>query len=48
MPLDAEQMLDVSGVGMNKLTKYGERFLSVIKKYAEENAGRATSIDHDK
>lgn len=48
MPLDAEQMLDVSGVGMNKLTKYGERFLSVIKKYAEENEGRVTSIDHDK
>lgn len=36
-PIDANQMLDISGVGDLKLKKYGEKFLNIIKKYVEEN-----------
>lgn len=34
MPVNKEEMMNVSGVGENKFAKYGERFLSVIKEYA--------------
>lgn len=30
-PIDANQMLDISGVGDLKLKKYGEKFLNIIK-----------------
>lgn len=30
MPKTREEMLDVNGVGVNKLDKYGERFMEVI------------------
>ncbi len=36
MPVNKEEMMNVSGVGENKFTKYGERFLSVIKEEIEE------------
>lgn len=33
VPLNKSDMLKVSGVGENKYTRYGERFLSVIREY---------------
>jgi len=36
-PLEPHQLLNIKGVGQNKLDKYGEVFLSEIKKYVEEN-----------
>ncbi|MGL5414401.1 MAG: DNA helicase RecQ [Clostridium sp.] len=36
MPLNREQMLDVSGVGERKIEKYGDIFLEKIKEYVEE------------
>ncbi len=33
MPVNKEEMMNVSGVGENKFAKYGERFLSMIKEY---------------
>ncbi|WP_195986294.1 DNA helicase RecQ [Clostridium sp. D53t1_180928_C8] len=36
MPVTKEQFLDISGVGNSKLNKYGEKFMSKIKKYIEE------------
>ncbi|MFC4078250.1 DNA helicase RecQ [Salinithrix halophila] len=35
-PLDREAMLAVRGVGEQKLTKYGDRFLEAIRHYIEE------------
>ena len=35
-PSSKPEMLDVSGVGENKLAKYGERFLEVIEEYRRE------------
>lgn len=34
LPLTYEEMLKVTGVGEVKYQKYGERFLEVIKEYA--------------
>lgn len=36
MPTNDSQMLDVKGVGENKLNKYGEQFLDVISNYQEQ------------
>ncbi|KRK89507.1 ATP-dependent DNA helicase RecQ [Lentilactobacillus sunkii DSM 19904] len=36
MPTNDSQMLDVKGVGENKLDKYGEQFLDVISNYQEQ------------
>ena len=36
MPASKPEMLDVSGVGENKFSKYGERFLEVIEEYRRE------------
>lgn len=36
-PLNMEQMLAISGVGHVKYEKYGEKFISEIRKYVEEN-----------
>ena len=36
MPLTDDEFLSVSGVGANKLEKYGEDFLSVIREYVSE------------
>ena len=36
-PTTVENMLSISGVGMNKTQKYGSLFISAISKYIEEN-----------
>lgn len=36
LPTVKSEMLNVSGVGENKYSKYGERFLAVIKEYAKK------------
>ena len=36
-PMDAESMLKIDGVGLNKLVKYGNDFIEVIAKYVSEN-----------
>ena len=36
MPLTDDEFLSVSGVGANKLEKYGEEFLSVLREYVSE------------
>ena len=39
LPGDAEQLLQISGVGLTKLEKYGETFLGVIRSHNRENTG---------
>ena len=39
LPGDPEQLLQVSGVGLAKLEKYGETFLAVIRSHIRENTG---------
>ena len=36
-PVNEKEMLSIKGVGESKLNKYGEEFISVIKKYMQEN-----------
>lgn len=36
-PIDAESMLKIEGVGLNKLVKYGHAFIETILKYVDEN-----------
>ncbi|MGH4051528.1 MAG: DNA helicase RecQ [Clostridium sp.] len=36
-PVNEKEMLNIKGVGESKLKKYGEEFISVIKKYMQEN-----------
>ena len=36
-PLDAESMLNISGVGLNKLERYGNSFIEAISNYVYEN-----------
>lgn len=36
MPSSEDEMLQISGVGMHKLEKYGDAFLSVIRAFSEE------------
>ena len=41
------EMLEVSGVGENKLKKYGQRFLEEIQKFCQDHivtAGMHTSL----
>ncbi len=35
VPVTKQEMLNVSGVGENKYVKYGERFILIVKEYAE-------------
>ena len=37
LPHNEEEMLDVSGVGQNKLKKYGQRFLQEIASFLTVN-----------
>jgi ATP-dependent DNA helicase RecQ len=37
LPKNREELLTISGVGIKKYESYGEDFISVIKKYCEEN-----------
>ena len=36
-PINVESMLEISGVGVNKLEKYGDIFIETINKYVVEN-----------
>ena len=36
-PIDVDRMLKISGVGENKLEKYGDTFIDAINKYVTEN-----------
>ena len=38
MPVDLDEMKEVSGVGESKLQKYGVRFVDVIKEYLADSA----------
>ena len=44
LPLDEEAMLDIAGVGVNKLQKYGQRFLAVIVDFKKTHQEDKTSI----
>lgn len=44
LPKNEEEMLGVSGVGANKLQKYGKRFLEEIMGFLEENTGTSTYL----
>ena len=44
MPSNKQEMLDVSGVGINKFDKYGEGFLDAITNFKSENKGAVTSM----
>lgn len=46
-PSDEEEMLNVSGVGANKLKKYGQRFLQEIKKFCTERPGVTLSMTEE-
>ncbi|MBS1327059.1 MAG: DNA helicase RecQ [Oscillospiraceae bacterium] len=37
LPADADEMLEVSGVGQAKFAKYGEEFLGAIRDYTDKN-----------
>lgn len=43
-PLDRAQMLNVSGIGEAKFSKYGERFIEAIREFVDENPGAVTFI----
>ena len=36
-PIDADKMLEIEGVGLNKLVKYGNVFIEAISNYVSEN-----------
>ena len=38
-------MLEVSGVGQNKLMKYGQRFVNEIDTFVKEHKGMAATIN---
>lgn len=44
LPLDSKSLLLVPGVGENKLKKYGDRFLDVIRNYAGEHGLSSTFV----
>ena len=46
-PSDEEEMLNVSGVGANKLKKYGQRFLQEIQKFCTERPGVTLSMTQE-
>ena len=43
MPITDEEFLSVSGVGTNKLEKYGEAFMRVIRVYVKEHGANVAS-----
>ncbi len=47
LPLDEDAMLDIAGVGVNKLQKYGRRFLAVIVDFKKTHREDKTSIQDD-
>ena len=46
-PRDRAAMLNVTGVGVAKFDKYGERFLEAIASFLEENPDTVTSIGNN-
>lgn len=38
MPINKEQLLDISGVGEKKIDKYGDEFINKVKEYIENNS----------
>ncbi len=44
-PLDQDQLLQVSGVGQSKLTKYGPAFLAAIADYCVASRDRPVELD---
>ncbi len=45
LPVDVDTMLSVSGVGQNKLMKYGSRFTEEISTFVSAHKGVATTLD---
>lgn len=45
LPVDADTMLSVSGVGQNKLMKHGSRFTEEISTFVSAHKGVATTLD---
>ena len=45
LPVDVDTMLSVSGVGQNKLMKYGSRFTEEISTFISAHKGVATTLD---
>ena len=45
LPVDADTMLSVSGVGQNKLMKYGSRFTEEISTFVSAHKGVVTTLD---
>lgn len=48
LPKDKKEMLSVSGVGENKLKRYGEAFLNTILEFAAEHPEEASDIERRK
>ena len=46
-PQNKSEMLNVSGVGVAKYNKYGQRFLDEIKEYQENNPNAVISIHEE-
>ena len=46
-PSNEEEMLEVSGVGENKLKKYGQRFLEELQKFCLERPNAVLSMSED-
>ena len=44
LPTEEKDLIRVSGVGENKLRKYGRRFLDVIKSFLDEHPGAVISM----
>ena len=47
LPADRESFLNVSGVGVNKLDKYGQRFLDAIHTFRDTHPGAIVSMSDD-
>ena len=43
-PTDAESMLKIEGVGLNKLVKYGNRFIETISDYVSKNNIKVSNL----
>ena len=46
-PTDEEEMLNVSGVGENKLKKYGQRFLKEIQEFTSARPEAVLSMPEE-
>lgn len=46
-PSNEMEMLDVSGVGENKLRKYGQRFLEEIQNFSRDHPGAVLSLSEE-